>query len=444
MSKPKYYIFIILLALSSEAHAIKKIPQQIGYKQELSNYQTPRNTTQDKVDLHPGSTNSPRILTLPYALKMTLLNNPHLRSSAWEIQGRQAQIFQNALLDNPVAETELENLGINEFSLNLSQTIPLGGKLFTGVQIAKIEHARSVFNFEVDRLNLLVEVSREFIQALRVKKKLELIEELLLTSQETYFTALKRKKAGAGSEIDVLQAQKGLEIIKLNREKEIKNYWMRLNTISGYWGNNTNNFTNIQGNLNIPRSIPEFYALSSRISNSPALLSWVIDHELLQKQKNLAVAQVVPDLDITAGYKRNNQSLENSLNLAVSLELPLWNFNQGDIKQAKIYLHQSLYERKEIENTLFKELINKYNEFSSLFQELVLLETKVLPLVQQTYVEGRKMYANGNISLTELLIFQNDLINTRETLVDLSADFYSLKYGLEQLLGFELNLNDKE
>ena len=96
-------------------------------------------------------------LTLENAVRLADANNPSLRSSAWQVLAKEAEVKQAGVLPNPELVAEAENVGGSgelsgtdsaEYTVAISQEFALGGKRSKQVQVAKADHRLAEWTHE--------------------------------------------------------------------------------------------------------------------------------------------------------------------------------------------------------------------------------------------------------------------------------------------------------
>ncbi|MCF7833046.1 MAG: TolC family protein [Candidatus Marinimicrobia bacterium] len=378
-------------------------------------------------------------VSLNEVLQYTLLYNPELKAANLNIDGMEALVLQSKSYENPELETELENVGVNAFSIRIGQLIELGGKRSARINLAKLGRSAAAWEYEIQRLTILVEAGKQFINTLKTQEMLDLLEQSYDIAERSYQTALSRKKAGVASEIEILQTEKEREIIKVELEKELNDQVLQIKLLSLYAGDQSN-FTQVIGKLERPLSIPELSDLLSEINQSPDIVTWLIRTEELKILEKEAKVQVVPDLSVNAGYERNNVSGDNTFLLGFSIPLPVWNQNKGNKKFAEINSYKAAFEKKAMEIQIYRDLHSIYTDFENTFIEINVLNDKLIPIAKKTYQEAQKFYGSGKLSSMELLNYQRDLLENEMRYIDQVAEFYKLKYDLELLIGSEINI----
>jgi len=437
----KSLIMIILISTSLLFADASQKPKIIDYKRELKTYQTTGKEIGDSQGTKDVSTSA---VTLWEILQYTALHNPKLKSYAWNVEGKDALILQSKKLTNPELESELENLGIDAFSISIGQLIELGGKRSSRIAMAKLEKSVAVWEYEIKRLQLLVEAGQQFIHTIQSQMMIDLLSESIEYAETSYQRAIQRKKAGVASQIDVLQTQKDLELTLLERDKELNQYKLNLNLLASFTGDMQTTFSHVIGDLKKPLGIPAFEGMISRISQSPNIIAWMIRSEMLQIVEKESKTQRIPDVSVNAGYERQNTMGDNTFLLGFSLPLPLFDRNKGNISAARINTYRFLFEKQVLELQIYNELLEKYTEFENTFKEIQIYSNSIIPLAASTYNEAQKFYKSGKISSLELLSYQRELLENEKYYINLTADFYLLKYDLELLIGSEIMIETGE
>lgn len=418
-----------------------KSPGKIHYKQYLKEYKAEKDALQND---HNMSKKGSEAITLNELLQSALLNNPELKFFAWDVEGKDALVLQSRKMSNPELETELENAGIDAFSISIGQLIELGGKRSSRIALAKLDKNASVWEYEIKRLQLLVESGQQFILTLQSQQLIDLLSKSIEYAEKSFQTAQERIEAGAASQIDIFQTQKDLELTVLEHEKALNHYDLQLNLLATYTGDMQHSFSYVSGELKEPQSIPSFDNMVAKISQSPDMTAWMIRSEMLKVMEKNAKAQGVPDVSVSAGYARENATGSNTFLMGFSLPLPLFDRNKGNVTETRINTYRSLFEKQVLELKIYQEFLEKYTQFKNTFEEVHTYSRSILPLAGATYKEAQLFYTTGRISSMELLNYQRELLENEKYYIDLVSEFYLLKYDLELLIGSEIRIETGE
>jgi cobalt-zinc-cadmium efflux system outer membrane protein len=146
-------------------------------------------------------------------------------------------------------------------------------------------------------------------------------------------------------------------------------------------------------------------------------------------------AKAIPDLTLTAGARRVESSDDTGAVLQLSVPLPLFNRNQGDIAAAQARIlkgqHESLAARVAV-NAVFLEA---YSRLVAASERLKALEKEILPSAQEVYDATSKGYSVGGFDLLNVLEAQRTVYATRLEIVNARAEFQKAKLQIEALTG---------
>ena len=185
--------------------ASTKSPSQISYKKEYKAYTASEEIEHDRIDLQLKMTNKSTI-NLHDVLYLTLKQNPGLKIAAWDVRSKNHLVDQSKLWENSEIEIGLENFGAKTYSINLTQKIELGGKRASRIALAKSTENISAWDYEVKRLEIIIDASKQFLNSLKIQKIVNFLNDSIKLAEESLKLAEMRYKAGAGTIIDVIRA----------------------------------------------------------------------------------------------------------------------------------------------------------------------------------------------------------------------------------------------
>ncbi|WP_343693431.1 TolC family protein [Chitinophaga sp.] len=162
-----------------------------------------------------------------------------------------------------------------------------------------------------------------------------------------------------------------------------------------------------------------------------------------QKAVNVAAltvekANAVPDLTLNANYERAGNVQNNFMGVGVSMDLPFFNRNKGNIKAAQLAVQQSdLLEKNkitEVNNAVVKEWTDLHKAIG-LYESI---DTDYLDKLD-TMVEGiSRNFVNRNMSLLEFLDFFSSFRDSKQQYYAAIKNISIKKATLNYLTGTEL------
>ena len=384
-------------------------------------------------------------LNLRRALSLALAKSPELASFAWGVREAEAEQLQASLPPNPELETEFENFGGSrefrgtrslETTIALSQLIELGGKRAKRIKLAQADSRLAGWQYETKRLSVLTDVTRRFISALALQKKLELAEEDLKLVSAGLDAVTKQMAAGKATLAEKTKASVEVATGKI-RVARIRRALMSAGSeLAAAWGSTRPQFTRLLGDLGDITAIPPADKLTAHLSRNPELASWTAELQKRQAVLDLARANAIPDVTAGIGYRHTRETEENdhALVAGISIPLPLFDRNQGKIRKARYSLLRAKAQRRAAEVKLHTEFEKAYQTLASAHSEAVALRDEVLPAARSSHEASGKSFAGGKAGYMDVLDAQRTLVKVREQYIESLEAYHSSVTSVEGII----------
>lgn len=390
--------------------------------------------------------------------RIFLNNNLQLVAEKMNISIADAEIIQAKLWDNPsfsiggvnLWSTDNQREGESEvipplfgsfarntqFSVELSQLIQTANKRGKLVAREKVSKEIAIQQFEAVMLGLKIELRKslnEIIYLQNYLKVLSMQEESLAQLTDSYKKQVLQGNI-AKSELLRLQSssleienEKNETTVELNEEIKSLKSLLSADPLA--------EIEIIESEMNVLK--PESLILSQLLEQSTDNR---VDIKLskLQKQyfeKSLAYekAQRIPDITISASYDRFGGVWKDFIGFGVSIDLPLFNRNQGAIKAARLSHEQSIYQETQQVNEVQYEVVEAYNNYLQAYQFYKKTSTNDL-LSELDHMIGTysKNLINKNISMLEYIDFMEAYKSNKQTVLmarkKMQVQFEELQY----------------
>jgi cobalt-zinc-cadmium efflux system outer membrane protein len=388
--------------------------------------------------------------TLNYrtALAKTLLDNPGLQGYAWQVRVKEAERIQAALLPNPELETEMENFGgtgpfegydSRETTIRLSQKVHLGADRMKRKRLAGLTTELASWDYETQRLNTLTGLTQAYTSALEAQLQWEQQKELLDVAQQFYESVSAQVKAGKVSKLEQTKAHVELSRARIDLENRRNTRESAYSTLASFWGSNQVSFSTLEGNLEMPHSIPNYQAVAEYIGRNPDVARW--STEIQQREASLSFEQskAIPDIKISAGYRRMEDVDAEAALVGISIPIPFFDRNQGNVKAARYELNRAATLKQSARIEAQKALQNNYNKLQAALYEVEQLESDVLPGAERAYEAAQTGYRQGKFDFLEVLDAQRTLFTSRTRYVQAKAELNRALATVERLIGTPLN-----
>ena len=179
---------------------------------------------------------------------------------------------------------------------------------------------------------------------------------------------------------------------------------------------------------------PSFQMLEERVLNNPMALRAMKNIE--QRKALLEVEQTrrIPNLTINAGVVHHALLGGNTAVASVMIPLPLFDRNQGNIKDAYQRVDKAVDEQAAMELRLKTELAQSYEAMSAAWNEINILRDEVLPGAKSAFHVMRRGYELGKFGLLEMLDAQRILFQNQVLYVRALANYQRLVNDIERLI----------
>ena len=259
------------------------------------------------------------------AREIILSQNFGIKSADTEIEAAKEGAFQADLMPNPIAGVALEKFGANEIEFTIEQTIELGGKRSLRKENAEKEIDAAINAGRISRLELETEIIRRFIPIVTARKKLDLLDSIIGLAEATNEQIERRIEVGASRKTDLIRSEIDLEKLKLERNellREEKTARIKFAVLGG----------NSKASLNVTGKIADdtkyrYWILSEIICRKISLKGVDIEEQQAAGATEATWCRSHSDLNISAGYLRDNEESSNSPLIGLSMSIPIFNQN---------------------------------------------------------------------------------------------------------------------
>ncbi len=443
----KFLPFLVVLFAIGVSGCVEQsnevaLPQPRSLGQEFSTFQPPAKPME--IAEAPGIAEPTGVITLRKALALALMHNPELKVFSLETRAAQARELQAGLWPNPEIEVEVENVGgtgelsgfdAAETTIQLSQLIELGDKSQKRKKVASFEKELANLDYQNKRLEIFSEAAKAFILVLKAQEKLQLSNELLKLSAESFETVEKRVNAGKDSPVEKNRSSVALAKIKILHREAQRNLEYIRKQLASFWGQDKPLFKQAAGNLENVEQLPTLENLTNQLKLNPEYTRWEAEIKKSQAVLDLEKSKAVGDITIGAGLKRFNETDDNAVVFGISIPLPLSDRNQG-AKQEAVY---NLAKSREGQKAAWLKLQNEFNQtyqgFANSYSQATSLKNEVLPAASEMFNAATTAYQEGKVDYLNVLDAQRTLFDVRNEYIESLAAYHTTKVDVERLTG---------
>ncbi len=383
-------------------------------------------------------------VSMRQAIGYALAQNPELSVFPKDLRIAEARRLQASLVPNPEVSIFAEDFGgsgrfgganVIQNTLQLSQVIELGGKRRARIRAAEAGRGVVNFDFEAKRLKVAAETAQAFVDLLGAQERLALSRQGLDLAERFVPDAEKRVEAGRSSPVETTRARVAVAAAQITVEKEEGQVALARARLAAQWGSTRPQFSRAVGNLRNTPAIASLSVLRSRVAAHPALARG--EAERAQREAHVAVERrkAIPDVTLSGGGRQLNETDDTSFVAGLSIPLPLWNRNQGSIKEAQLLASRSDDEIRAVEVSLNTQLAIAYESLEDAKIEFTLLQSSVLPELQKAFELTNEGYLNGRFSYLELSESRRALAESRLQYLQALINYHKAAAAIDGLTG---------
>lgn len=375
-------------------------------------------------------------VTLAGAVQLALDNNPEISAARREIEAAEGARIQAGVFKNPTVNVQMEDQRRETRTtiFTVSQPFELGGKRSARIAAAErgIEVAR--VQLEAKESDIRANVTAAFFATLISQERVRLAQASLDLASTGSQAAGKRVTAGKVSPVEetkakVAEANVRLELVQARGELQTNLELLRALTTR------TTGIDAVDGNaLAVPQP-PKFSTFEELITNSPTIRQARLEVRRFEALSDLERAKRVPDITLTAGAQRNQELARNQLVVGVSVPLPIFDTNRGNIVEALRRQDKAEDEARATELRLRSDVLAARQRYLVATTEVTALLKEILPGAQSAFDAATKGFELGKFSYLDALDAQRTLLQARSQYLRSLADAHRSVTDIDRLLG---------
>jgi cobalt-zinc-cadmium efflux system outer membrane protein len=376
-------------------------------------------------------------LTLDSALQTAFANNPDLAAAQWEIDIAQGGRQQAGLIPNPVLSWDAEDTRRNSrtTSIKLSQALELGGKRGARIDVASRAQDAAALTLEQRRNTLRADVIDNYYGALRAQERLDLAQRSMAVAERGLGVANGRVTAGKASPVEATRAQVQLSEMRLELNRAqvgLTDAYRRLAASTGSAGAD---FQAVATPSQSTPPLPPLAQLLTRLEQTTELR--LAELNILQNEARVGLekAQRIPDLDVSIGSQYDASVRERVNLVGVSMPIPLFNRNQGNVLAATRRADQARDLRNATELRLRTETRQALDLWQTANTEVRAFNQQILPAAQSAVDSATRGFEMGKFSYLDVLDAQRTLIAARTQYLTATAQATDAWVRIERIYG---------
>jgi outer membrane protein, heavy metal efflux system len=377
------------------------------------------------------------------AVQTALQHSPALQAAKQDLLASEGAVLQAGARPNPELQALQEDARgeTRATTWQLSQPFELGGQRAARVSAARLAQAQTAVALQARRAQVRADATEAFFDLALAQERVHLAQASSQLGAQALQAASRRVLAGKVSPVEetrarLEQALVAMALVQAQSEQRVAQ--QRLGSLLGVPASQVP-VLNWQGAASAAavaaRSAAWIRQAESRLAEAPALRLQQLEVERRQALSELESARRIPDVTVTLGAKRAQEMRRQQALLGVSLALPLWDRNEGQVLQALRLQDKAAADLAETQRAVSLQWLELKEQLLSAQAETQALERDILPGAQQAWQAAVTGFEAGKFSFLETLDAQRTWFQARAQHLRALGAMHRTAADIDRLLG---------
>ncbi len=389
-------------------------------------------------------------LTLKEAEQRFLERNLSLIAEQYNIDMAQAQVLQAKLFENPVISLEqnvYNRLNGKYFDfgkegeavVEIEQVIHLAGQRNKQVRLEKINKEIAEYQFEEVMRTLRQELNEKFVEVYFLSKSIAIYEKEVNSLQVLLGGMKIQQEKGNISLMEISR----LESMLFSLRKEKNERENDLLTTRGELNLLLNLPEDTQVQLSLDEEVLQQLDLSQlSFADLKAIINERPDQKIARSTVNASRANLklqksmaFPEFSVKGNYDREGNFIKDNFAIGVSLSVPIFNRNQGNIKAARFSIQQAGVQQEYAANRADMELFTAYTSLEKATQLYQSTNMDLERNFEKLITGVNENFTRKNISLLEFIDYYDSYKETCIQLYEIKKNVFLAMENLNTVVG---------
>ena len=389
-------------------------------------------------------------LTLKEAEQRFLERNLSLIAERYNIDMAQAQVLQAKLFENPVISLEqnvYNRLNGKYFDfgkegeavVEIEQVIHLAGQRNKQVRLEKINKEIAEYQFEEVMRTLRQELNEKFVEVYFLSKSIAIYEKEVNSLQVLLGGMKIQQEKGNISLMEISR----LESMLFSLRKEKNERENDLPTTRGELNLLLNLPEDTQVQLSLDEEVLQQLDLSQlSFADLKAIINERPDQKIARSTVNASRANLklqksmaFPEFSVKGNYDRVGNFINDYFAIGVSLSVPIFNRNQGNIKAARFSIQQAGVQQEYAANRADMELFTAYTSLEKATQLYQSTNMDLERNFEKLITGVNENFTRKNISLLEFIDYYDSYKETCIQLYEIKKNVFLAMENLNTIVG---------
>lgn len=378
-------------------------------------------------------------MTLENVEELALTYHPSLAEHQALVEAARGEWLQVGLYPNPIIGYSGQQIGsrglAEQDGVIMQGDIVTRGKLRKSRAVAEQQIMRAEMALAAQQLRVLTGARKAFFELLVAERRQEINDQLVnigVQGLQAADTLFKAKEVGRA---DVLQARVEADqarILQVNSRNRVAAAWRALAASTGHTEMQTQP---VAGDLSGTHREYEWDAALQRLlGSSPELAVAIANSERARAAIDRARAEAMPNLTIQGIIQKDASINSTDGAVQVTMPIPVFNRNQGGIRQAESEWIAAQNAIQSLELDLQGRLAPVFERYQNARQQVASYENEIIPNAKETLELVKASYQAGEVGYLNMLTAQRTFFQTNLAYLDSLRELWSAIWDIEGLL----------
>ncbi len=376
-------------------------------------------------------------LSLAKAIELALEGNPEVAAAKRQWEATEGQVLQGRSRPNPELAYSLEDTRskTRTQSWQLNLPVELGGKRAARTKAAEKTREQAQAQLAELQATVRANVAAAYFDVLTAQERLVLARDSAALAKSSTDTVSKRVAAGKVSPVEESKARVAEAGVRVELAQAASEQRNALSRLFALLGRIDTPFTVLEGKAENLPSVPSLADLQPLISSAPGVVLARIEVDRRKALTDLEQSKRVPDVTVSVGMQRSNETQRNVLLFGVSVPLPVFDRNQGNLLEALKLEDKARDELQAATVRLHSEVAQARERLSTITAEVQSLQQDVLPGAKSAYDAATIGFENGKFNFLEVLDAQRTYFTAKSQYLKALGEAHRAAADIDRLLG---------
>ena len=376
-------------------------------------------------------------LSLAKAIELALEGNPEVAAAKRQWEATEGQVLQGRSRPNPELAYSLEDTRskTRTQSWQLNLPVELGGKRAARTKAAEKTREQAQAQLAELQATVRANVAAAYFDVLTAQERLVLARDSAALAKSSTDTVSKRVAAGKVSPVEESKARVAEAGVRVELAQAASEQRNALSRLFALLGRIDAPYTVLEGKAENLPSVPSLADLQPLISSAPGVVLARIEVDRRKALTALEQSKRVPDVTVSVGMQRSNETQRNVLLFGVSVPLPVFDRNQGNLLEALKLEDKARDELQAASVRLHSEVAQGQERLSTITAEVQSLQQDVLPGAKSAYDAATIGFENGKFNFLEVLDAQRTYFTAKSQYLKALGEAHRAAADIDRLLG---------